>query len=225
MLKLPRRAEREYLAVYGIIAIYVLALPTGQARVRYSRDLLHSLLAIRRKFAGSHIACAYWVRDKAEARLIVRQVNDDLSFIDATAKIAQRRIENVAAHMGIVITDHATVLQRTRAAVAFVEQRIDEAQAQGELKWFNAAYRSWRLEAQRQRRGMSYAEARARLRRNIFRQLQSNEGQIGPDQLFPPLPGIDFPAFRCSLHARWCGSESATQPAPPRKPASFEAGF
>jgi hypothetical protein len=42
-------------------------------------------------------------------------------------------------------------------------------------------------------RGMSYAEAKARLRQNLFRQILSSEVQIGSPSLFPPLPGIDFP--------------------------------
>jgi hypothetical protein len=191
-LKLPRAAEREYLAIYGIVAIYVAALPSGNALVSFSRDLLHSLLALRRRYSGAHITCAYWVKDKAEARLIVRQVNADLVFLDATAKTAQRCIENVAAHMNIPITEHSLVLSRARTAVAFIEDRIAEAQASGELSWFNSAYRAWRLEAKQIGRGMSYTEARARLRQNIFRQILTNEVQINPTQIFPPLPGIDF---------------------------------
>jgi len=110
----------------------------------------------------------------------------------ANAKDAQRKVENVAAHMGIALTEHATVLSRARTAVAYIEQRIKQAQATGELSWFNSAYRAWRLEAKQVGRGMSYAEARARLRKNLFRQILSNEVQPGPNQIFPPLPGIDF---------------------------------
>ena len=51
-LRLPRGAEREYLAIYGIVAIYVAALPSGRALVSFSRDLLHSLLALRRGSAA-----------------------------------------------------------------------------------------------------------------------------------------------------------------------------
>jgi hypothetical protein len=196
-LKLPRAAEREYLAVYGIVAIYVAALPSGPAFVSFSRDLLHSLLTLRRRWEGLQITCAYWVKDRTEARLICRDVNYSLGRSDegllvATARTAQRRVENVAAHMGIALTEHDTVLMRARNAVAFIEERIAQAQAAGELQWFNSAYREWRLEAKQCGRGMSYAEARARLRQNIFRQVLTNEVQINPKQIFPPLPGIDF---------------------------------
>ena len=95
--------------------------------------------------------------------------------------------------MGITLTEHSVVLMRTREAVAFIEDRIAQAQADGELSWFNSAYRAWRLEAKQHGRGMSYAEARARLRQNIFRQILTNDGQVASSAVFPPLPGIDFP--------------------------------
>jgi hypothetical protein len=199
-LKLPRAAEREYLAIYGIVAICVAALPEGPALVWFSRDLLHSLLTLRRRWRGLQITSAYWVKDKTEARLICREVNsslgrDDEGLLAATAKTAQRKVENVAAHMGIALTEHDTVLARARSAVAFIEERIAQAQANGELSWFNSAYRAWRLEAKQHGRGMSYAEARARLRQNIFRQILTDEVQIGSMPIFPPLPGIDFPVL------------------------------
>jgi hypothetical protein len=192
-LELPRKAEREYITASGIVSVYVAALPSGRALVGLSRDLLHTLLAVRRRFSGAHIATAFWVQDKPTARLIARQVNADLAFLQPSARTAQRKVENVAAHMGIALTEHATVLARTRSAVAFVEERIAEAEAHGELSWFNSAYRDWRLEAKRHGRGMSYAEARARLRQKIFRAILTSDDQITPNSVFPPLPGIDFP--------------------------------
>ncbi|RXG91567.1 hypothetical protein [Bradyrhizobium zhanjiangense] len=197
MIKLPRAAEREYLAIYGIVAVYVASLPQGASLVGFSRDLLHSLLTLRRRWPGLHIASAFWVKNRGEARLIATEVNRSLMHVGeqkllmADAKAAQRHVENVAAHMGIQLTEHATVLMRARSAVAFIDAKIAQAQANGELAWFNSAYRAWRLEAQREGRGMSYAEARARLRQNIFRQILTNDSQIDPASIFPPLQGID----------------------------------
>jgi hypothetical protein len=83
--------------------------------------------------------------------LIMRQVYDELAHGDgllvADARTTRRRIENVAAHMGIHLTGHDTVLLRARSAVNYIEQKIDEAQAAGQLSWFNQAYRAWRLQA------------------------------------------------------------------------------
>lgn len=199
MLKLPRKGEREFIAANDIYAVYVGSLRGGGSLVGYSRDLLHSLLTLRRQFPGLFIASAFWVRDKREARLIAAEVNRGLmhdggrKLLLADAKATERHVENVAAHMGIVTTEHATVLLRARTAVAYIDEQIDRAQAQGELSWFNRAYREWRLQAKQQGRGMSYAEAKARLRKKVFRQILSNDGQAGPSWAFPALATIDFP--------------------------------
>jgi hypothetical protein len=91
-----------------------------------------------------------------------------------------------------MLTDHATIMERVSAAVAYVEDKIEQAQAAGELRWFNQAYQAWRLEAKAQGRVMTYAEARARLRRAIYRQILFGEaGEIAVrPKLFPSL-GID----------------------------------
>jgi len=102
-----QRISQEYAS--NIHAVYVAALETGPSLVATSRDLLHSLIAIRRRWMGAIISCAYWMQQKSDARLIVRQVYDELGQSDegllvAHAKTAQRKVENVAAHMGITLT-------------------------------------------------------------------------------------------------------------------------
>lgn len=196
-LHLPKAAEREYIATSGICAVYVAALPAGPAYVGISRDLLHTLRALRHRWPALLITAAFWMQAKSDARLICREVNRCLAqgqqgLLVANAKTAQRKVENVAAHMGIVLTDHETVLTRARTAVAYIEQQIEQAQAAGQLHEFNRAYRSWRLQAKQFGRTMSYAEARARLRQKLFRQLLTNDGQNEPAPLFPPLATIDF---------------------------------
>lgn len=64
-LKLPLGAEREYIAASNIHAVYVAALETGPSLVATSRDLLHSLIAIRRRWMGAIISCAYWMQQRA----------------------------------------------------------------------------------------------------------------------------------------------------------------
>ena len=196
-IMLPRGAEREYITAANVQAIYVAALPSGPSLVR-TRDLLHSLIALRRRFGGVRIITAHWVEGKTAARLICREVNSSLArgpsgLLVATAKDAERRVENVAAHMGVVPTDHADVLLRARAAVAFVENHIAHAEANGELRWFNQAYRSWRLAAKAEGRTMTYAEARARLRRHLFREiLLTTEFIRVPNSIFPPLRTLNL---------------------------------
>ena len=134
---------------------------------------------------------------KTEARLICREVNASLprgasGLLVANAKAAQRCIENVAARMNVTLTDHADVLHRASAAVAFVENHIREAEANGELRWFNQAYRTWRLAAKAEGRTMSYAEARARLRRQMFREVMSSEFFPVSKPIFPPLRTLNL---------------------------------
>src|SRR5580693_5712802 len=81
------------------------------------------------------------------------------------------------------------LLLRARSAVNYIEQKIDEAQAEGQLSWFNQAYRAWRLQAKQHGRSMSYAEARARLRRKRFREILSHPVA---HELFPPLPTLNL---------------------------------
>lgn len=192
-LSLPRGAEREYLTIYGIVAVYVAALPSGPTHVGITRDLLRTEIALKQQWFGTRITCAYWVKDKTEGNLITREVHATLGqssgLLAADAKTARRRIENVAAHMGIQLTEHDTVLLRARAAVAFIERQLAEAQASGQLSWFNREYRAWRLAAKQHGKTLTYREARARLRRKVFREIVFNPVSSG---LFPALPTLNL---------------------------------
>jgi hypothetical protein len=101
-LRLPRAAEREYIATANVVAVYVAALPSGPSYVSTSRDLLHSLIALRRRWSGIGIISAHWLEGKTEARLICREVRASLprgasGLLVANAKDAQRRVENMSA--------------------------------------------------------------------------------------------------------------------------------
>src|ERR1700741_1295654 len=176
---LPPRAEREYLTAYGVVAVYVAKMPTGNAMAGISRDLLPSLISIRRRHVGAAIVAAYWAKDADDAQLIRDEIERNSDGVLMTARALQARIELAAARANVLLTDHDTIMERVRLAVDYVEDRIEQAQAAGELRWFNQAYQSWRLEAKAQGRVMTYAEARARLRRAIYRQILLGEaGEI-----------------------------------------------
>jgi hypothetical protein len=196
-LRLPRAAEREYIAAANVVAVYVAALPSGPSYVSTSRDLLHSLIALRRRWSGIRIVSAHWLEGKTEARLIWREVNAGLprgasGLLVANAKAAQRHVENVAARMNITLTDHADLMVRAQAAVGFIESHIREAEANGGLRWFNQAYREWRLAAKAEGRSMTYAEARARLRRHMFREVYASEYVVVSKSIFPPLRTLNL---------------------------------
>jgi hypothetical protein len=187
-LVLPRAAEREYLTLYGLAAVYVAALASGPTMVGTSRDLLQSLISIRRRFRTAVIVGAYWTKDETEAKLIAAEVNRSIAhgeegLLVANAKTAARRVEDVAAQMNLQLVPHGTILYRVREAVTFIEQKIAEAQLNGDLREFNRQFRKWRLEALKQGRTMSYREARARLRRALYKQILADSGM----QIFPTL--------------------------------------
>jgi hypothetical protein len=189
---LPRRAEREYLTVYGVVAVYVARLPTGEAFVGASRDLLQSLQAIRRRHAGAAIVCAYWAKDLVEAQRVCQEAMRGSEGVLMNARTVRARIETAGDRMNLSLTDHETIMQRARMAVEYVEGKIVEAQAAGELRWFNCAFREWRLAANARGRTMSYAEARARLRRAIYRQILFSEfSRIGSMAAVFPTLDID----------------------------------
>ena len=186
---LPRGAEREYLTVYGVVAVYVVELPTGKTMLGTSRDLLQSLQAIRRRHIGAAIVAAYWAKDLVEAQRICQEAMRDSEGVLMNARTVQARIETAGDRMNVALTDHDLIMQRVRMAVEYVEGKIAEAQAAGELRWFNRAFREWRLEANARGRTMSYAEARARLRRAIYRQILFSEfcGIASMAAVFPTL--------------------------------------
>ena len=186
---LPRGAEREYLTVYGVVAVYVVELPTGETMLGTSRDLLQSLQAIRRRHTGAAIVAAYWAKNLVEAQRVCQEAMRDSEGVLMNARTVQARIEIAGDRMNLALTDHETIMTRARMAVEYVEGKIAEAQAAGDLRWYNCAFREWRREANARGRTMSYAEARARLRRAIYRQILFSEfsGIASMAAVFPTL--------------------------------------
>ncbi|MBR0879650.1 hypothetical protein ACVMGC_001052 [Bradyrhizobium barranii subsp. barranii] len=166
-IQIPRRAEREYLATLGIAAVYVASLPVGMAFVGISRDLHQSLISLQRRWFSAEIAFALWVKDRAAAEMIRRQVNATMLPSNSVLRL-QSAIEAAAETLNVPTTPHAIVMERVAAVVQQVEAKIEQAHRNGELIWFNRAFRQWRLEARSRGRVMTYKEARARLRRAVI---------------------------------------------------------
>ncbi|UQR66193.1 hypothetical protein LRP30_13460 [Bradyrhizobium sp. C-145] len=176
-LEIPRGADREYLIVFGVAAIYVGTIPRGEpCIVGVSRDLDKTYEATHERWPWSEISCAFWVKDRDTAEAIANEVNGVLPHdldgrLAVRAETARLQIERVACDWKISLTNHDAALARVQAAVRRVEEKISEANASGELAWFNAAYRGWRIEAKKVGRAMSYAEALARLRKEVTKRL------------------------------------------------------
>jgi hypothetical protein len=198
--EIPRGADREYLIVFGAAAIYIGTIPRGEpCIVGACRDLEKTLEAMRDRWPWSEIGCAFWVKDRDAAEVIAAEVNGVLPHdldgrLAVRAETARRQIERVACGWKTPLTNHNAAMARVRWAVARVQEKIAEANAGGELAWFNAAYRQWRLEAKKSGRVMSYAEALARLRKAVTKRLITFENlDLGTDllpEVFPALqPG------------------------------------
>ncbi len=175
--EIPHGAAREYLIIFGVAAVYIGTSPIGEpCIVGATRDLNLTQRGMQRKWLRSEISCAYWVKDRDAAEAIAAGVNavlphDQEGRLAVRAEVAARQIEAVAREWNIPVTNHDAAMARVKSAVRHVQEVIDAANAAGELAWFNAAYRAWRLDAKKFGAGMSYAEARARLRKAVTKRL------------------------------------------------------
>lgn len=175
--EIPHGAEREYLIIFGVAAVYIGTSPIGEpCIVGATRDVNLTLRSMRRKWLQSEISCAYWVKDRDIAEAIAAEVNsvlphDQQHRLAVRAETAARQIERLARAWQVLLTDHHAAMARVKSAVRHVQEVIDAANATGELAWFNTAYKAWRLDAKKHGAGMSYAEARARLRKAVTKRL------------------------------------------------------
>jgi hypothetical protein len=180
-VQIPRGPVREYLIAFG------------------TRDLERTRLAIRRSWHWAvDITLVCWMKDRESAKRIARAVNADLEHhilpgrLAVTAERAGRAIRAEAEVQGIMLTDHDAAMARVHASVDRVAAMLDEAQANGGLKWFNRGYREWREAARAKGLGMSYAEAKARLRRAlVVRAAKGGEMELAPSLLAEIVPPID----------------------------------
>ncbi|UEM11934.1 hypothetical protein J4G43_047090 [Bradyrhizobium barranii subsp. barranii] len=191
--EIPHGAEREYLIIFGVAAVYIGSSPIGEpCIVGATRDLNLTLHAMQRKWLRSEIACAYWVKDRAAAEAIAAEVDSVLPHdqdgrLAVRAEVAAQQIEAVASSWHIPLTNHDAAMARVKSAVRHVQEVIDAANATGELAWFNTAYRAWRLDAKKFGARMSYAEARARLRKVVTKQLITLDLLDCSERLLPDI--------------------------------------
>ncbi|WP_063685579.1 hypothetical protein [Bradyrhizobium stylosanthis] len=175
--EIPHGAEREYLIIFGVAAVYIGTSPIGEpCIVGATRDLNLTQRGMQRKWLRWEISCAYWVKDRDIAEAIAAEVNcalphDQEDRLAVRAETAARQIEAVARDRNMLLTNHDAAMARVKSAVRHVQEVIDAANATGQLAWFNAAYRAWRLDAKKIGCGMTYAEARARLRKAVTKRL------------------------------------------------------
>jgi hypothetical protein len=135
---LPREAK-DYLGAFGIAAVVIYR----DGRIDVSRDP-----------AGA--VAAWWV-EADQAGAVVKQARKNGGDIPAAAR-----------RLGVVLTEHATVLARAAAASKRIRQTLSEAQGRGDLKFFNAEYKRRRIEAAAVGKSfMTYSQAKAKLHKAI----------------------------------------------------------
>jgi hypothetical protein len=124
-------------------------------------------IGVSRNPAGA--VAAWWV-EAEQAGAVIRQARKDSSDIQA-----------IARRLGVALTEHAIVLTRASAAVARIERALAEAQARGDLRFFNAEYKRRRAQAAAAGKGfMNYGQARARLQKAIAK-VAAEGGTVTPE--------------------------------------------
>jgi hypothetical protein len=149
---LPRQVK-SYLNAFGIVAI-----------VAY-RD---GRIGVSKNPVGA--AQAWWLQAD-QAGGVVKQARKNGGDIPVAAQ-----------KLGVALTEHSVVLARASAAVARIKSALREAQARGDLQFFNAEYKRRRAEAAAAGKGfMSYGQARARLQKAIAEVAAKGDNGITPE--------------------------------------------
>jgi hypothetical protein len=133
------RGVKDYIGGFGITSVCIY------------RD---NRLAVNRDPVGA--VAAWWVEAELAGGLI-RQAQKNGGDIPATAQ-----------KLGVVLTPHDVVIARARGATSRIENALAQAQARGDLQFFNREFKRRREEAKRLGRGfISYSEAKDRLGKAI----------------------------------------------------------
>jgi hypothetical protein len=144
----PSRAVRDYLAGFGLGCILVR--PTSEIQVASN-------------WGRAPIAAVLWVRDQKTAWQVVRAIGEARP---SSVEAAITEIRAAAARVDVVLSEHSVVVARAQAAIDQLGSKLSTANANGDLKFFNRAYRQYRLGClQRGEGAMPYGTAMARLRK------------------------------------------------------------
>jgi hypothetical protein len=149
MIELPSRAVRDYLARFGVAAIYL----TSSGKLGVGRNLARAG-PIAAAWCGSAI-------DVPTSRSSIGEQQQP-----ATVEEAARAVLAAAARLGAVLSEHSAVMARAKTALTKLNARLATAKQTGALAFFNAEYQRRRLAARAAgARFMTYGEAKRRLRK------------------------------------------------------------
>lgn len=176
-LQMPDKAAARYMSQFHIAALAVFCPLHGMpCQPVATDDLAEALAAVRKAWPKDidppTLARAWWVSGLRPAQQIVslalacdlRGYSLDHGRLSAPVTKLAEAITAAARRLKIGLTDYQVGLTRVQGATTRLAQALDDAAADGALKFFNAEYRRRRQEAQQAGNYfMSYGVARARL--------------------------------------------------------------
>ncbi len=178
-LEIPTGTMREYLQAFGVAAIYIATPPGARPiRVGVTLDLGRTLYAIRDVWSPVvEISAAWWLKSMPQAVTLVDLVlaqlaNErmDRGLLYVMGEHARTAITSIAFRQGIALNDHDAVMANVRSMVNRINREMEHALATGSLKWFNRAFKEYRLRGKDANGGrvMTYTEAWSRLRHAVI---------------------------------------------------------
>ena len=112
--------------------------------------------------------------DAATAHAVVRAIGE---HAPASLEAATAEIQAAAKRIDAVLMEHVVVVERARAALDRLDGKLETARANGDLSFFNKAYREHRLACKQRGVGaMPYNVALAKLRKLLAEAAARNAG-------------------------------------------------
>jgi hypothetical protein len=173
LIHYPTTSQRDYLIAFDAVAICITESPLS---ARITRDPLRSRIALRNAFPEMVIKQIIWVQGEKDARTLTRALPAHLASVEAI----ESEIRKLSETLHIAITDNKVAIQRAHHAVRALDAALAQAQARGDLAFFNQAYTNYRKHRSRGgRRVIPYRVAFSRLRRALAR------AAFTPEQSWP----------------------------------------
>lgn len=201
-LEIPRGFIRDYIRVSKIVAIYIANPPIGKpCEIGVTTDLSKVRASLQRNWHFAvEIVAAYWLKDRRAALAIVdavahREAQGKGWRVKLNGEEARAVIEAIAKDQDVILTEHGAMMARVGRATKQIADALVQAQREGRLKWFNRAYKRYRLAKLEPR--YSYAKAWLLMRRIVTRRVIAGAPDpFAPDmlrELFPNLHLVDGP--------------------------------
>jgi len=172
-LELPTTAARDYLKLTGYHAIAIITTARGiPCRLRVTDDLAQCITSERERWSPYiEMTSAFWIEKIDDADRIMASVMNlrpDVLGAEGINLYAERLILDIE-HFGrlykIPITHHNVVIKRVNDVIEIVNKRMKQAQAAGDMQFFNKAFKEHRENGV----PLIYGKAKAKLRDAIIR--------------------------------------------------------